>query len=90
MEYLLSGISNNSLRMFLTLVFIVISAVMTKGIVLEIIPELVSSVKEKNKSAIGYYSGIFLVAVTCVYIGVSSINILLVVDSNNQTILKGV
>lgn len=90
MEYLLSGISNNSLRMFLTLAFIVISAVMTKGIVLEIIPELVSSIKERNKSAIRYYSGIFLVAVACVYIGVSSINILLIVDSNNQTILKGV
>lgn len=90
MEYLLSGISNNNLKMFLTLVFIVVSAVMTKGIVLEIIPELVSSVKERNKLAIGYYSGIFLVAVACVYIGVSSINILLIVDSNNQTILKGV
>lgn len=76
--------------MFLTLVFIVISALMTKGMVLEIIPELVSSIKERNKAAIGYYLGVFLVAALCVYIGVSSINTLLIVDSNNQTIIKGV
>lgn len=90
MDYLLSGITNNNLKMLLTLVFIVTSAVMTKGMVLEIIPELVSSIKERNKSAIGYYTGIFLVAAVCVYIGVSSINTLLIVDSNNQTIIKGV
>lgn len=94
MENILSGIINyNFFRVIFTLVFIVCFAVMGKGIVTEILPELLSAIKTKNKESVSYYSKILAVAVTCVLVSVYSTKLLLEknVDTNNKySLIKGV
>lgn len=78
MEGILSGVVNyNFFKMVFTLVLIVCMAVMGKGIFVEILPELISSIKSKEKENVKHYSKIMAVAVFCFCVSGYGINFLM-------------
>lgn len=84
MEGILNGVINyNFFKMVFTLILIVSMAVMGKGIFVEILPELISSIKNKENANIKHYSKIMAIAVVCFCVSGYSINFIM--NGNEHT-----